>query len=165
MRNLILTILTIYSSITLGQKVEKFDSTKISSAVMTVVKNFETKDGMIENAFIGIAGQPSEQFEVFKRLCNTATESELIELTKHTEPIIRGYSFWGLAKINSVKLESILREHVSDTANIITMSGCLVGTKKVNTFMLDVVTPKVLDNCKKLSSRTRREIKEEIDAL
>ena len=45
------------------------------------------------------------------------------------------------------------------------MSGCIVGIERVNTFILDVVTPKLVDNCKKLSRRTLKELKEEIDAL
>lgn len=165
MRNLILSILTFSALTALGQTVERFDSTKVSAQVLEIVNDFEFEDGMVESAYVGYAGQPSEQFEVFERLYTEATESELLELTKHSEPIVRAYSFWGLAKINSNELETTLRQHLNDTTQVLTMSGCIVGIERVNTFMLDVVTPKLVDNCKKLSRRTLKELKEEIDAL
>lgn len=165
MRNLILTILTFSAVTAHGQRVEPYDSTKVSSTVLAIINDFEFEDGMVESAYVGYAGQPSDQFEVFERLYKEATESELLELTKHPEPIVRSYSFWGLAKINSNELEANLRQHLNDTTQVLTMSGCRVGIERVNTFMLDVVTPKLVDNCKKLPRRTINELKEEIDAL
>ena len=89
MRNLILSILTFSALTVLGRTVERFDSTKVSAQVLEIVNDFEFEDGMVESAYVGYAGQPSDQFGVFERLYTEATESELLELTKHSEPIVR----------------------------------------------------------------------------
>ncbi len=147
-----------------GQSWETTDSNDLRPIIKSIVEEFDTEP-LIESANIGLAGEPSAQYKVFEKLYKQATEEELVTLTGHPNPAVRGYAFWGLAKTGSDKLEPILRKHIADTTTVLTMSGCSVGIEKVNSFMLDVVTPKLIDNCRKLPKRTIKMLREEMSIV
>lgn len=92
----------------------------------------------------------------FQKLVTIASLEELIELTEHDSPAVRGYAFWGLAKKNYEELESIFINHLDDRAKVVSRNGCLVGDNTVIEFMRQVVTPYLYDqDCKKLSAEVR----------
>lgn len=96
------------------------------------------------------------QYSNFEQLLEVAYIEDLIQLTDHDAPAVRGYAFWGLAKKNYEGLEDIFRAHIDDRAKVISRNGCLVGDNTVIGFMRQVVTPYMYDpHCKKLSDDVR----------
>lgn len=82
---------------------------------------------------------------------NRATIEELVELVKHPNPAVRGYSFWALAINHYDNLETIFIKHANDESIVFFMDGCFPMDIPVIEFMRQVVMPNVLDlNCKKL---------------
>lgn len=109
-------------------------------------------ENILMSAGVGIAGIKTPQFKRFEYLSANATESELIKLMEHPNGVVRGYTFWALAKMQSESIEEIIENHISDTDNILSQSGCLMFSYLVIDFMIEVVTPGRVDIvCLKLS--------------
>lgn len=98
----------------------------------------------------------NDQFARFSQLNKIAKLEELIELTDHKSPAVRGYSFWALAKRNYSGLEDIFLNHINDTESVLQKNGCMIGKETVISFMKQVVTPYMYDpSCKKLPMTVR----------
>jgi len=96
------------------------------------------------------------QYDRYIRLNESASEDELVMLTDHNSPAVRGYAFWALAKRNYPDLRSIFMAHLDDKAPVFQKNGCMVGNESVISFMKQVVTPYMYDpNCMKLDDETR----------
>lgn len=115
--------------------------------------------------FTGPGAYTSQQYKNFESLLELCTEEDLIQLTNFNNPVVRSYAFWGLARQNSLMTEQIIRNHVNDDEPVKTVIGCTGANRSVAEFMLKVVTPDEVDDCLKLSNKTRRQIRREIDAL
>ena len=109
-------------------------------------------ENILMSAAVGIAGIKTLQYERFEFLYTTATEDELLELMEYPNGVVKGYTFWALAKMRSDSLESIIENHIDDTDTILSQSGCLMFSYPVIDFMIEVVTPGRVDiDCLKLS--------------
>lgn len=95
---------------------------------------------------IGIGWKENSQWKRFYRLSQIATEEELITLTDHPNAVVRGYSFQALAKKNSDQTFPILIKHLTDTATVITFSGCFQTEDKLANYLIEVVTPNLVDS-------------------
>ena len=123
----------------------------IRQEILDTVKEI-ANENMLMSAAIGIAGIKTPQFERFEYLFTNATESELIELMDYPNSVVKGYTFWALAKIRSDSLERILENHINDTDTILFQTGCRMFSYPVIEFMIEVVTPgRVENDCLKLS--------------
>ena len=94
-----------------------------------------------EGESIGIAGVPSEQYKRFIMLCDKASDQELLQLTNDTNAIVRCYAFEGLSQRNVMYMESVLRDHLNDTAKVETLSGCLGMPGQVNLIFISTASP------------------------
>ena len=100
------------------------------------------------------------QYSLFLKLNEVASIGELVELTYHLSPAIRGYAFWALAKRNYVDLKSIFIQHLDDQEQVFQKNGCMKANESVIVFMKQVVTPYMYDQeCKKLDDATRALVK------
>jgi len=100
------------------------------------------------------------QYQRFTHLNAIAGTEELVLLTNHESPAVRGYAFWSLAKRNYPELKSIFIAHLDDKAKVLQKNGCMVGDESVISFMKQVVTPYMYDpDCKKLDDATRALVK------
>jgi hypothetical protein len=118
-----------------------FDSTKIRPQILNI-SNKLAKYKRVEGVFVGIVGTPSKIYQTGKKLRIRATREELIELTFHPSPIVRTYSFWGLAELKDTALFPILIDHINDTVQIETMFADFGERKKLCDFLLELVIPK-----------------------
>lgn len=123
----------------------------IRQEIIDTVKEI-ANENMLMSAAVGIAGIKTLQYERFEFLYTTATEDELLELMEYPNGVVKGYTFWALAKKRSDSLEWILENHIYDTDTILSQSGCLMFSYPVIDFMIEVVTPGRVDNdCLKLN--------------
>lgn len=97
------------------------------------------KENVLMGAAVGIDGRRPEQWSRFEVLRAKATDQELIALTDDTNAVVRCYAFQALAEKNYVDVYPIVICHLSDTATVHTVNGCLSGSKKAGDFMLDEV--------------------------
>jgi len=117
-------------------------------------------DNIIMSSAIGPGGIKPEQYERFEFLCENAYEKELIELTDYPNGVVRGYSFWALAKLRSDSLEKVILDHIQDTDTISTQFGCMLFSYPLIDFMIEVVTPGRIDiDCQKFDLEKRVELR------
>lgn len=81
---------------------------------------------VFESNCVGIACSPSEQFNRFEKLKSLISEKELIELSKHKEPVIRAYASTELIKKDKevIKLFSF---EIDKNETVETQDGCIGG--------------------------------------
>ncbi|MEO8514908.1 MAG: hypothetical protein ABI543_15220 [Ignavibacteria bacterium] len=135
----IISLIILNVSIVISQ--HSYDSTKISPNVQNIVNKL-SKHKRVEGVFIGMVGTPSKIYQTGKKLRLRATKEELVELTFHPNPIVRAYSFWGLAEKNETGLLNILLDHLNDTVNISTMFADAVDEMRLGDFLIELVVPK-----------------------
>ena len=118
-------------------------------------------ENIILDVAVGPAGIKPGQYERFEFLYTTATEGELIELMDYPNGVVKGYTFWALAKIRSDSLESIIESHITDNDTLLFQTGCRMFSYPVIEFMIEVVTPgRVENNCQKLSKDILERLRE-----
>ena len=89
-----------------------------------------------------------------------AEDDELIKLTNHSSPSVRGYSFWALVEREHPKVKEIILQHVDDSVYIGRMSGCIGFQEKLNDFMFSIIAPSCEDtDCSRLPPEDIAEIK------
>lgn len=103
------------------------------------------EENMLNEQHVGIAGKESPQWKRYIKLSKLATNEELISLTDHDNPVIRGYSFRALANRKSSETFSILLKHLSDTTKVQTFSGCIMGEEMLSYYFINIVTPNLID--------------------
>ena len=153
MKNLILVIIFLLfgSNFLYSKKHLDYSDGDIRQEIIDSVKEI-ANENVLNGAMVGRGGTKTSQYKRFEFLYTTATEDELLELIDHPNGVVRGYSFWALAKVRSDKLEEVIENHIGDTAMISTISGCILYSYPVIDFMIEVVTPDRLDiDCLKLS--------------
>lgn len=97
----------------------------------------------------------NHQYNRFLKLHQLASDDELVELTNHDSPAVRGYAFWALAKNHYPDLKNIFVDHLEDTDAVVQRNGCMVVKESVISFMKQVATPYMYDRaCKKLDDAT-----------
>ena len=94
-----------------------------------------------EGKYIGFGGRISEQYKLFEKLESTATDSMLIRLTDHGNPVVRAYAYSALAGRNSPALIPIFKKHLNDSEELETFGGCTRSSSGVNKFMLKILWP------------------------
>lgn len=108
---------------------------------------FTTKD----NVFTGMRGNESREYEDFAGILIRSGNKELIQLSSHSNPHVRVYACWALAKRYYPYLNKLMEKHLDDTATIEYQHGGLVVKEKVNSFLLHLLSPGGIDPfCKKL---------------
>ena len=137
-----------------------YDPQKISKTVRQIAKDI-ANENEIHNAAVSVAGVKTPQYRRFEELLKKATLNELLELVEHSNPAVRGYAFWGLAKRQFAKLEAVLMAHAADEQLVYQIQGCLGGDIQVIDFMLLLVTPQMVDwDCKKLDPAALNRLEE-----
>ena len=86
-----------------------FDSRKLSFERKEEVANFITHNELTYGFHL-----PLYIKSQISRFNKNATNSELFELLKHHNPVVRCYSFFALSKRQGIDLVSVLKEHVDD---------------------------------------------------
>ncbi len=127
----------------------------ISKNTKKIVKAL-AKTNEIQCARTGYGGAPSGQYETYTKLCETASDEELVLLTNHSNETVRCYAFQCLANRPNVNLFAILLKHLTDDESVATFCGCIKSTTLVGDYFIQVVTPDMIGNGQfKLSDKQR----------
>ncbi|HEY8894644.1 MAG TPA: hypothetical protein VIM79_07505 [Niastella sp.] len=121
-----------------------------------------TKTNVLMGGAVGIDGRRPEQWDRFDLLRTKASDQELIALTDDTNAVVRCYAFQALAEKNYVDVYPIVICHLSDTATVRTINGCLIGSKKAGDLMLDGVYSKCGQDGNRHLNTDQREV---VDSL
>ena len=155
--SLVMSLLT-FKCVKAQKKSFGYNSLNIKNQnVLSIAKEIANYNSIEESA-IGVAGSKGSQYIRFEELMKEANENELIELTKHPNPAVRGYAFWGLAHLKSSQLEKIIDQHIDDKEKIEYVSGCEILSYTVIQIMIDAATP-VLSKEKIQAFKTKAKIK------
>jgi hypothetical protein len=112
---IILTLLTL-----------QLEAQKISPEINSLAKKI-AKYNQLESEHVGIAGETTVQYINFTELRDKATIDELLELLKHGNSVVKGYSSWALADRLDPRLTDILADFLSNKDSAITQHGCIVS--------------------------------------
>lgn len=112
-----------------------------SSAIRQLVRDIAKRNVLMGPA-VGIAAERPEQWNRYEALRSTATDKELLVLTNDTNGVVRCYAFQALVERNNIDLFPVAVQHLSDTAMVHTLYGCLGGSQKVRDFFLATITNK-----------------------
>lgn len=151
MKTKTLIIFLLLPMLSFAQNLElNYQKRKIRKEIRKIVVKIAEGDEL-HSEFIGYSGKTTRQYKHFERLIKKASLEEMVELTEHPQPVVRGYAFWGLAKKHYEDLEKIFIAHANDEELVFQMDGCTGGDMPLIDFMTWVVTPRMIDvNCKKL---------------
>jgi hypothetical protein len=120
------------------------------------------KENVLMGGAVGIDGGRPDQYNRFDLLRSKATDQELIALTNDTNAVVRCYAFQALAEKNYIDIYPVVISHLSDTAKVTTLSGCLMGSKKAGDVMLDEVYLKCGQDGNRHLNTAQREV---VDSL
>lgn len=110
-----------------------------SASTSSIVEDI-AKTNVLMGSAVGIDGGRPKQWDTYEALRSMATDKELLSLTDDTNGVVRCYAFQALAERKAIDLFPVLLQHLSDTATVQTMYGCLAGYMKVGDFFLETIT-------------------------
>ena len=113
---------------------------KLSSASISEVVRDIAKTNVLMGGAVGIAAERPMQWDRYEVLRSKGTDKELLTLTNDTNAVVRCYAFQALAARRTTDLFSIVVQHLSDTAAVYTLYGCLGGSQKAGDFFLEIIT-------------------------
>lgn len=142
MKHFVTIIVLIITLNCFGQS--SYDRAKISKQTQRIVAKIEKVNELMSSTVYS-AGVRPPQYDNFTELQKTATQSELMELTSHSNGVVRCYAFWALSLDDSVSLLPIVIDHIGDTAMVKTQFGCIGSREKVGDFFISIVTPQYVD--------------------
>ena len=116
------------------QKHDKLSSASISEVVKTMAKT-----NVLMGSAVGYGLQRPEQWDRYVVLRSKATDKELLALTNDTNSVVRCYALQALVERNTTDIFPILLLHLSDTATVHTLYGCIGDSQKVGDFFLEMV--------------------------
>ena len=111
-------------------------SNLLSQNIDELVKRFD--DDWYMSEYIGHGHVPTQWLR-FDSLTQIASDGELIQLTKHTKPSVKWYSFEALVKRKNPEVFRVLVENIRDNDSLKMMSGCVITDTKVNSLMLGIL--------------------------
>ncbi len=115
----------------------------------------------IHGPYVGFSGERTDQYHRFEQLCERADCAELLTLSNHENAVVRGYAFWGLARKQYPKLDSLLLAHAQDESLVTEIQGGIMNRIPVIDFMLWVVNPDMMDDQSlKMDAETFRQVTE-----
>ncbi|RYE52216.1 MAG: hypothetical protein EOP48_16950 [Sphingobacteriales bacterium] len=97
------------------------------------------KTNVLMGDAVGIAGERIKQWDRYEVLRSKATYRELLDLTNDTNAVVRCYAFQALAARRNTDLFSIVVQHLSDTATVHTLYGCLGSSQKAGDIFLETL--------------------------
>jgi hypothetical protein len=110
-----------------------------SNKIKTLIHDIAAENVVMGSA-VGIAAIRPEQWDRYEKLSRLATDEELTALTDDTNVVVRCYAFQALVKRRRIDPFPVLLRHLSDTAYVHTMSGCIGSTQKVGDFYLECMS-------------------------
>lgn len=97
---------------------------------------------IVMGASVGIAGTRPEQWDRYEALRANATDDELVVLTGDSNAVVRCYAFKALTEKKTIDPFTLVLRHLSDTATVHTLNGCIGGSQKVGDYFLEMAPVK-----------------------
>ncbi len=94
--------------------------------------------GIVDAPLVGSNGMTTEQYSRFVTLKVNTSDSELVLLTKHQNPIIKAYAFWALTDKEFSGIKQIIIDHLNDIQTFQFRSGCIGERRRINKWFLDL---------------------------
>lgn len=135
MRKISLTLFLVFVKVYLFSQ-SGFIAGNISESVMKVADSISMSE-MIQEKYIDREAYMPQQYLLYIKLLNICTEDELVELTNHPDPKVRGYAYMGLVESGSGELIRVLLKNETDTALLKYQSGCVIRISTVIDFMIN----------------------------
>ncbi|MGI6319723.1 MAG: hypothetical protein ACOXZK_01875 [Bacteroidales bacterium] len=110
----------------------------------SLISKIASKNNLSSN-WSGIFLEESDQRKAYFILRENATDAELIQLTKHENPNVRCYAFESLMYRENVDFTNIIIDHLYDTAYVNHVIGCMVATKSVIDYFIEMLTSEDID--------------------
>ncbi|BAO56052.1 hypothetical protein [Nonlabens marinus] len=93
------------------------------------------KVNTVESYCVGIACMVSPQYARFQKLKKKLSEKELIELSRHENPIIRTYASIELIQSNKGNVPELLSAELQKNEMVETFEGCIMGIDPVSSII------------------------------
>lgn len=122
---------------------QTYSEIQVSDSLRPIVDTLVAYNS-IDDEGVGYSGSKPITYKTFEKLNQIASDDELIRLTNHFSPAVRGYSFWGLVERNHPAIKEIALNHTQDAAVVDRMSGCTEYPVGLNEFLLATL----IDNCR-----------------
>ncbi len=85
-----------------------------------------------ESETIGIANAKSKQFARYQQLVTKASEEQLLELTAHSNAVVRLYAYQALRAKGGPIPKSLQQKFEADTTSVQSMQGCVINKYPVS---------------------------------
>lgn len=85
-----------------------------------------------ESETIGIANAKSKQFARYQQLVAKASEEQLLQLTSHSNAVVRLYAYQALRQKGVNIPESLVQKFKADTTSVQSMQGCVINKYPVS---------------------------------
>ena len=132
---------------------------KLSSKTQAIISNI-IETGEITGPFVGALGTKPKQWDNFIELKKNATNSELLALMEHPNPVVKCYSYDVLVKQKNEKSFEILKNSLNDSTTVYTQYGCIGDKTRVNDYLINSLFYKF-----SLKNDSLRNQKKELDSL
>ncbi len=114
-----------------------FSQMQFSDSIAAIVKKL-SKHNIFESATVGFAGVSSEQYKLYEKLSNTASQNELIDLaTSNKNAVVRLYAVRALIKRNGITPD-IGKQFKNDESMVSTLYGCVGGKAMVKEIFMSL---------------------------
>lgn len=118
----------------------------LSSASIREIVRGIVKTNVLMGSAVGVAAERPKQWDRYEALRSKATDKELLTLTNDMNGVVRCYAFQALTEKKTTDLFPVALQHLSDTATVHTLYGCLGGSQKVGDFFLETITERSGNN-------------------
>lgn len=99
-------------------------STAFGQSVDNIVRKI-AEVNEIQYEHVGITGQPSENYQNFKKLKEKADIPTLLQLTESKNPVVACYASWALIDKQYSDLATIFSKYLNSDKSVATFSGCI----------------------------------------
>lgn len=98
----------------------------------------------LDDRFVGDDGDRSPTWRLYEQLLAKATAAELLPLTRHQSPIVRGYAVRAIVERGDrVDTKQLMLEHKDDVAEVTTHSGCCKAQEKIGDVIFATLRPQL----------------------
>tara|TARA_R110002049_G_C9077339_1_gene555350 strand:- start:73 stop:1143 length:1071 start_codon:yes stop_codon:yes gene_type:complete len=141
------------------EKIEFKNQGKLSKKTQKVISSI-IEYGEITGPFVGELPTKPKQWDNFIELKKNATESELLTLMKHPNPVVKCYTYDILVNQKNENSFEILKINLKDSATVYTQYGCIGDETRVNDYLINSLFYKY-----SLRNDSLKKQKKELDSL
>lgn len=133
----LISLLILFTSCNLKkEKIDFLNEEKLSSKTQAIISDI-IEYGEITGPFVGELPTKPKQWDNFIELKKNATESELLALMEHPNPVVKCYTYDILVKQKNKNSFEILKNNLKDSITVYTQYGCIGDETRVNDYLIN----------------------------